>query len=61
VQCDRVIAYTAKRKSEIQQDQTAPPLNSNAIKLKSHAMFATWFDLFIPTTVDAPYHALMCR
>jgi hypothetical protein len=61
VQCDRAIAETAKRESEIQHDQAAPPSSSNAIKLKSHAMLATWSDLFIPTTVDAPYHALVCR
>jgi hypothetical protein len=24
-------------------------------------MLATWSNLFIPTTVDAPYHALVCR
>jgi hypothetical protein len=61
VQCDRAIADTAKRESEIQHDQTAPPLSSNAIKLKSHAMLPTRSDVFIPTTVDAPYHALVCR
>jgi hypothetical protein len=61
VQCDRAIAETAKRESEIQHDQTAPPSSSNAIKLKSHAMLATWSDLFISTTVDSPYHALVCR
>jgi hypothetical protein len=43
VQCDRAIAKTAKRESEIQHDQIAPPLSSNAIKLKSCAMLATWF------------------
>jgi hypothetical protein len=41
VQCDRAIAKTAKRESEIQHNQTAPPSSSNAIKLKSHAMLAT--------------------
>jgi hypothetical protein len=61
VQCDRAIADTAKRESKIQNDQTILPLSSNAIKLKSHAMLATRSDLFIPTTVDAPYHALVCR
>jgi hypothetical protein len=55
VQCDRVIAKTAKRESKIQHDQTSPPSNSNAI------MLATQSDLFIPTTVDAPFHALVCR
>jgi hypothetical protein len=61
VQCDRAIADMAKCESEIQYNQTTPPLSSNAIKLKSRAMLATWSDLFIPTTVDAPYHALLCR
>jgi hypothetical protein len=61
VQCDRVIADTAKREYEIKHDQTAPPSSSNAIKLKSRAMLATRSDLFISTTVDAPYHALVCR
>jgi hypothetical protein len=61
VQCDRAIAENDKRESEIQHDQTAPPSSSNAIKLKSHAMLATWYDLFVPTTVDAPFHALVCR
>jgi hypothetical protein len=61
VHCDRAIADTAKCESEIQHDQRALSLSSNAIKLKSHAMLATWSDLFIPTTVDAPYHALVCR
>jgi hypothetical protein len=61
VQCDRAIAEMAKHESEIQHDQTTPPSSSNAIKLKSRAMLATRSDLFIPTTVDAPYHALVCR
>jgi hypothetical protein len=61
VQCDRAIADMAKCKSEIQHDQTPPPSSSNAIKLKSCAMLDTRSDLFIPTTVDAPYHALVCR
>jgi hypothetical protein len=60
VQCDRVIAETAKRESENQHDQIAPPSSSNAIKLKCHAMLATRSDLF-PPTVDAPFHALVCR
>jgi hypothetical protein len=50
-----------KCESEIQHDQTAPPSISNGIKLKSCAMLDTESDLFIPTTVDAPYHALVCR
>jgi hypothetical protein len=48
VQCDRAIADMAKCESKIQHDQTAPPSSSNAIKLKSHAILATWSDLFIP-------------
>jgi hypothetical protein len=31
VQCDRAIAETAKRESEIQHDQTTPPSSSNAL------------------------------
>jgi hypothetical protein len=61
LKCDRAIAETAKRESEIQHDHTAPPLSSNAIKLKSRAMLATQSDLFVPTTVDAHFHALVCR
>jgi hypothetical protein len=61
VQCDRAIADTAKRESKIQHDQTAPPSSSNAIKLKSRAILATRSDLFIPTTIDAPNLALVCR
>jgi hypothetical protein len=60
VQCDRAIVETAKRESEIQHDQTAPS-SSNAIKLKSCAMLSTRSDLFVPTTIDAPFHALVCR
>jgi hypothetical protein len=61
VQCDRAIAETTKRESENQHDQTAPPSSSNAIKLKSHAVLATQSDLFCPPTIDAPFHALVCR
>jgi hypothetical protein len=61
VQCDRAIADTTKPQSKIQHDQTAPPSSFNAIKLKSHTILATQSDLFIPTTVDAPYHALVYR
>jgi hypothetical protein len=61
VQCDRVIAETAKCESENQHDQRAPHSSSNAIKLKSHAMLATQSDLVVPATVDAPFHALLCR
>jgi hypothetical protein len=60
MQCDRAIAETAKRESEFQHDQTVPS-SSNAIKLKSHAMLATRSDLFVPTTIDAHFHALVCR
>jgi hypothetical protein len=61
VQCDRVIAETTKCESEIQHDQAAPPSSSNAIILKSRAMLATRSNLFIPTTIDALFHALVCR
>jgi hypothetical protein len=61
VQCDRTIAETAKRESEIQHDQTASPLSSNAINLKIRAIIATRSDLFIHTTIDTLYHALVCR
>jgi hypothetical protein len=60
MQCDRTIAKTAKCESKIQHDQTAHS-SSNAIKLKSRAMLPTRSDLFIPTTVDAPFHDLVCR
>jgi hypothetical protein len=55
------ISETAKRESEIQHDQTAPHSSSNAIKLKSHAMLATRSDLFVSTTIDGPFHTLVCR
>jgi hypothetical protein len=61
VQCDRAITETAKREYENQHDQTATPLSSNAIKLKSRATLATRSDLVVPPTVDAPFHALVCR
>jgi hypothetical protein len=61
VQCDRVIAETANHEFENQLDQIAPPSSSNAIKLKSCAMLATRSDLVVPPTVDAPFHALVCR
>jgi hypothetical protein len=60
VQCDRAIAEIAKHESKIQHDHTTPS-SSNAIKLKSHAMLATRSYLFVPTTIDAPFHALVCR
>jgi hypothetical protein len=61
MQCDRVIAKTAKREYEIYHDQTTPPSSSNAIKLKSRAMLAMQSDLFVPTTVEAPFLSLVCR
>jgi hypothetical protein len=67
VQCDRAIAETAIRESEIQHaspvkpEQRAPSSSSNAIKLKGHAMLATKFDLAISTNVDVSFHALVCR
>jgi hypothetical protein len=61
VQCGRAIAETAKHVSKNQHDQTAPPSSSNVIKLKSHAILATRSNLFVPTTVDALFHALVCR
>jgi hypothetical protein len=61
VQYDRAIAETVKHESKIQHDQTTPPSSSNAIKLKSCAMLATRSDHFIPSTIDAPFHALVCR
>jgi hypothetical protein len=66
VQCDRAIAKTARRESEIQHaspvklEQRAPSLSSNAIKLKSHAMLATKSDLDVSTNVDVSFHALVC-
>jgi hypothetical protein len=66
VQCDRAIAETAGRESEIQHaspikhEQRAPSLSSNAIKLKSRAMLATKSDLTISTNVDVSFHALVC-
>jgi hypothetical protein len=67
VQCDRAIAETARRESEIQHaspvklEQTAPSSSSNAIKLKSYAMLATKSDLSVSTNVDVSFYALMCR
>jgi hypothetical protein len=65
VQCDRAIAETARRESEIQHtspvklEQRAPSLSSNAIKLKSRAMLAIKSDLAVST--DVSFHALVCR
>jgi hypothetical protein len=67
VQCDRAIAETARRESEIQHaspikhEQIAPSSSSNAIKLKSRAMLAMKSDLAISTNVDVSFHALVCR
>jgi hypothetical protein len=67
VQCDRAIAETARRESEIQHaspvklEQRAPYLSSNAIKLKSRAMLATKSNLIVSTNVDVSFHALVCR
>jgi hypothetical protein len=61
VQYDRAIADMAKREYKIQHDQKTPHSSSNAIKLKSRTIFANRSDLFISTTVDAPYHALVYR
>jgi hypothetical protein len=67
VQCDRAIAETIRRESEIQHaspiklEQRAPSLSSNAIKLKSRAMLATKSGLDVSTNVDVSFHALVCR
>jgi hypothetical protein len=67
VQCDRAIAETARRESEIQHaspvklEQRAPSSSSNAIKLKSYAMLATKSDLVVSTNVDVSFRALVCR
>jgi hypothetical protein len=61
VQCDRAIAETANREYENHHDQTPPPSSSNAIKLKNHEMIATRSNLFVPLTVDAPFHTFVCR
>jgi hypothetical protein len=67
VQCDRAIAETARRESEIQHaspikhEQRAPSSSSNAIKLKSRAILATKSNLAISTNVDVSFHALVCR
>jgi hypothetical protein len=67
VQCDRVIAKTARRESEIQHaspvklEQRAPSLSSNTIKLKSHAMLIIKSDIAVSTNVDVSFHALVCR
>jgi hypothetical protein len=66
VQCDRAIAETARRESEIQHaspvklEQRAPSSSSNAIKLKSCAMLTTKSDLAVSTNADVSFHALVC-
>jgi hypothetical protein len=35
--------------------------SSNAIKLKSHAIFATKSGIVVSTNVDVSFHALVCR
>jgi hypothetical protein len=65
LQCDRAIAETARRESEIQHtspvklEQRAPSSSSNAIKLKICDMLATKSDLTIST--DISFHDLVCR
>jgi hypothetical protein len=67
VQCDRAIAETTRRESEIQHassvkhEQRTLSLNSNAIKLKSRAMLTTKSDLTVSTNVDVSFHALVCQ
>jgi hypothetical protein len=67
VQCDRAMAETARRESEIQHaspvklEQRAPSSSSNAIKLKSRAILAIKSDLAVSTNVDVSFHALVCR
>jgi hypothetical protein len=67
VQCDRAIAETARRESEIQHaspiklEQRAASSSSNAIKLKSRAILATKSDLIVSTNVDVSFHTLVCR
>jgi hypothetical protein len=67
VQCDRAIAETTRRESEIQHaspvklEQIAPSSSSKAIKLKSRAMLATKSDLTVSINVDVSFLALVCR
>jgi hypothetical protein len=67
VQCDRAIAETTRRESEIQHaspvklEQRAPSSSSNALKLKSRAMLVTKSNLAVSTIVDVSFHALVCR
>jgi hypothetical protein len=67
VQCDRAIAETIRRESEIQHaspvklEQRAPSSSSNAIKLKSCTMLVTKSDLAVSTNIDVFFYALVCR
>jgi hypothetical protein len=67
VQCDRAIAETARRESEIQHtspvklEQRESSSSSNAIKLKSHNMLATKSNLTVSTNIDVSFHPLVCR
>jgi hypothetical protein len=67
VQCDRAIAGTVRRESEIHHaspiklEQRAPSSISNAIKLQSRAMLATKSDLTVSINVDISFYALVCR
>jgi hypothetical protein len=67
VQCDRAIAETVRRESEIQHDspvkleEISPSSSSNAIKLKNRGMLATKSDPAVSTNVDVSFHALVCR
>jgi hypothetical protein len=67
VQCDRAIAKTARWESKIQHaspvklEQRVSSSSSNAIKLKSHAIFATKSGIAVSTNVDVSFHALVCR
>jgi hypothetical protein len=67
MQCDGAIAETARQESDIQHaslvklEQRASSLSSNAIKLKSRAMFTIKSDLVVSTNVDVSFRALMCR
>jgi hypothetical protein len=61
VQCDRAITKTVKCEFETQQHTTVNPSSSNAIKLKCRAMIAIKSEFATPPTLDAPFHALVCR
>jgi hypothetical protein len=67
MQCDRAIAETTRRESDIQHassvklEQRAPSSSSNAIKLKNRAMLSTKSYLIVSTNIDVSFHALVCR